>query len=264
MITFSIFCTVAMAQDTTKAENYFYNGQRFFDDKNYKQAIESWEAGYQLSQMPEFKKNLALAYEAIGEYDQAIDALQSYRPHAPYEDQDGLEKWMNELVAKQKEAQEKAEARKKEEAAQQALKEKTKEMEEKARELEEQKKRFEQAAQEQKALEEKKKTLPPQLPMLSAWTATAITAGTAGYFAYQSQQSRTSLSSVCDWDSGFCLNRDDIQSSLDEYQTIRKFGIISTGLAIGFGSIAIWQTKNNLSQTSLSLTPTSISWRMTW
>lgn len=86
-----------------QAKNLFFNGQLLYEEGDYASAILAWEQGYELTQLPAFLKNIALAHEANKNYTEAIVYLKKYRAFAPFEEQEDLKVWLTELEANLKE-----------------------------------------------------------------------------------------------------------------------------------------------------------------
>lgn len=80
-----------------RAKELFYNGQLLYEEQEFESAILAWQKGYEITQLPAFLKNIALAYEANQEYTEAIDFLKQYRAFAPFEEQEELKSWLTEL-----------------------------------------------------------------------------------------------------------------------------------------------------------------------
>ena len=100
LLTWLIHLAVAEPDDSVdlkQAEEFFLNGQQLYSESRYEAAIIAWQEGYDMSKMPAFLKNIALAQEAMGEYEQALNTLSIYRAYAPYEEQEGLREWQETL-----------------------------------------------------------------------------------------------------------------------------------------------------------------------
>lgn len=98
---------VCFAESTVsedRAKELFFNGQLLYEEQEYDSAVLAWKKGYEITQLPAFLKNIALAYEANKEYPQAIDFLKQYRAFAPFEEQEELKTWLTELEKLQAEA----------------------------------------------------------------------------------------------------------------------------------------------------------------
>ena len=80
-----------------RAKELFFNGQLLYEEGEYDSAILAWERGYELTKLPAFIKNIALAYEADENYVDAIVYLKKYRAFAPFEEQEELKAWLTEL-----------------------------------------------------------------------------------------------------------------------------------------------------------------------
>ena len=80
-----------------RAKELFFNGQMLYEEGEYESAILAWERGYELTKLPAFLKNIALAHESDTNYSEAIVYLKKYRAFAPFEEQEDLKSWMTEL-----------------------------------------------------------------------------------------------------------------------------------------------------------------------
>ena len=111
LLTWLIHLAVAEPDDSVdlkQAEEFFLNGQQLYNESRYEAAIIAWQEGYDMSKMPAFLKNIALAQEAMDEYEQALNTLSVYRAYAPHEEQEGLREWQEALETElaQRQAQE--------------------------------------------------------------------------------------------------------------------------------------------------------------
>ena len=83
--------SVAVAQDDGQVAKQFYlNGKMLFEEERYEEAIIAWEKAYESSEKPVILYNIAVAYEKLESYQQAIDTLYRYRIYAPQEEQEDL------------------------------------------------------------------------------------------------------------------------------------------------------------------------------
>lgn len=95
-----LLLTVALAQsdpDDMRARELYENGAILYEEGEYEQAIAAWEAAYDLSEEPLLYYNIANAYERLGRYDEAIDALAQYRAFAPSEERESLDRRLRNL-----------------------------------------------------------------------------------------------------------------------------------------------------------------------
>lgn len=295
MMILSLLSPIVMAQETpSRAEELFYNGQQLFEDNEYKSAILSWEKGYKISSKPDFLKNIAMAQEALGQYNDAILSLNQYRALASFDDQAKLKIWFDDL--KQKQAQTEAEAEEKaqiKEAVFATAKEQEEQLQydnaiqtlkqyilyaspgdrmevsimlgklEQKRQSEQQKFEYEQelaSLQEQQAFALKNQSKVSST--LKIWTPIAVTAIASSatvYFGIKANEERAYISGYCDWDTSICLENAGLSDSFEGYSTLRRNTFISSGVALGFASIAVWQVSANL-----SVSPTSVLWSTKW
>ncbi len=85
-----------------RAKELFFNGQMLYEEGEYESAVLAWERGYELTKLPAFLKNIALAHESDNNFADAIVYLRKYRAFAPFEEQEELRSWMTELELKRK------------------------------------------------------------------------------------------------------------------------------------------------------------------
>ena len=83
-----------------RAKELFFNGQMLYEEGEYGSAVLAWERGYELTKLPAFLKNIALAHESDNNFADAIVYLRKYRAFAPFEEQEELKSWMTELEVK--------------------------------------------------------------------------------------------------------------------------------------------------------------------
>lgn len=97
----------AHAQDATteaRAKELYENGAALYEEGRYEEAILAWEEAYRLSSRPVLLFNIANAYERLGRYDEAIDALSRYRAFAKAEERESLDRRMQNLERRRDEA----------------------------------------------------------------------------------------------------------------------------------------------------------------
>ncbi len=80
-----------------RARELFLKGDRAYAEGDYETALSSFEAAYALSGRHALLYNMANAHERLGQYDQALDKLRRFLPHASSGQQDLLEKRMQAL-----------------------------------------------------------------------------------------------------------------------------------------------------------------------
>lgn len=130
------------AQRDEQARTLFQEGRDNFNDGRFEEAVLNWEKAYALSERPLILFNLAEAYERVGEFDAALNALEAYRPHAEKSEEAQVDARIDSLrtrasiETKEKQA---AEAEKKAKEAQlEAERLRAEELARKAQELEQQ------------------------------------------------------------------------------------------------------------------------------
>ena len=97
-----ILCHFAIAEepDLAEAKVLYENGKILFEEGRYENAIDSWQRSYQISQKSILLYNIALAYEEMEDYDQAIDFINKYRSFAAPEERVFLKEKLLELEEK--------------------------------------------------------------------------------------------------------------------------------------------------------------------
>jgi hypothetical protein len=80
-----------------RARELFLKGDRAYAEGDYETALSSFEAAYALSGRHALLYNMANAHERLGQYDQALDKLRRFLPHASSGQQGLLEKRMQAL-----------------------------------------------------------------------------------------------------------------------------------------------------------------------
>ena len=102
----TLFLGLALAQsdpDDKRARELYENGAMLYEEGEYEQAIIAWEAAHELSQEPLLYYNIANAYERLGQYDEAIDALAQYRAFAPSEEREALDRRLRNMEERRSE-----------------------------------------------------------------------------------------------------------------------------------------------------------------
>ena len=76
---------IAAAQEGTdaRARELYLRGDRLYNEGRYEEAVAAFRESYELSGRALLQFNLANAYERLGRYEEALDALRRYAPHAP-------------------------------------------------------------------------------------------------------------------------------------------------------------------------------------
>ena len=80
------------AVEDNRAKELFQNGSLLYEEGQYEEAVLAWEKAYELSARPLLLFNIANAYERIGAWQDALDALNRYRAFAPGEERETLER----------------------------------------------------------------------------------------------------------------------------------------------------------------------------
>lgn len=75
------------ASPDARARELYIEGDRHYQEGRYEQAVQAFQESYRLSGRPLLLFNLANAYERLGRYQDALEALRGYAPHAPFGEQ---------------------------------------------------------------------------------------------------------------------------------------------------------------------------------
>ena len=95
----------ALAQDSdARARELYENGAMLYEEGRYEDAIAAWEEAYDLSERPALLYNIANAYERIGDYEAALDALGRYRAYAPASERESLDRRLRNIEARMRES----------------------------------------------------------------------------------------------------------------------------------------------------------------
>ncbi|HEY8428449.1 MAG TPA: tetratricopeptide repeat protein [Sandaracinaceae bacterium] len=78
----------AQPSDDARARQLYLEGDRHYQEGRYEEAVSAFQESYRLSGRPLLLFNLANAYERLGRYGDALDALREYLPHAPPDEQE--------------------------------------------------------------------------------------------------------------------------------------------------------------------------------
>jgi tetratricopeptide (TPR) repeat protein len=72
----------AQSPDDIRARDLYMEGDRHYNEGRYELAVQAFQESHRLSGRPLLLFNLANAYERLGRYAEALDALRNYEPHA--------------------------------------------------------------------------------------------------------------------------------------------------------------------------------------
>jgi tetratricopeptide (TPR) repeat protein len=75
--------TAPTANDQEAARAHFMAGSAYYEQANYSDAAKEFNEAYRLSQRPDLLYNIALAYERLEKWDDAIASLQKYLRDKP-------------------------------------------------------------------------------------------------------------------------------------------------------------------------------------
>ena len=87
-----------------RARELYENGEILYNEGRYEDAIVAWEEAYRLSERAALLFNIANAYERLGRYDEALDALNRYRAYAKAEERESLDRRIANLERRRDEA----------------------------------------------------------------------------------------------------------------------------------------------------------------
>ncbi len=95
----------ALAQDSdARARELYENGAMLYEEGRYEDAIAAWEEAYDLSERAALLYNIANAYERIGDYEAALDALGRYRAFAPASERESLDRRLRNIESRMAES----------------------------------------------------------------------------------------------------------------------------------------------------------------
>ena len=97
LLGFSVANAEEASEDTEIAKRLYLNGKMLFEEERYGDAVTAWNKAYEISHKPVVLYNVAIAYEKLEQYQDAIDTLYQYRIYAPLEEQDELVAKIEEL-----------------------------------------------------------------------------------------------------------------------------------------------------------------------
>lgn len=92
--------------DLERAKQLFDNGKTLFEEGNYEDAVRAWQQSYGLSEKPVLLFNIASAAERMGDFDAALEALNTYRAFAKPEERESLQRRMRNLERSRDEQEE--------------------------------------------------------------------------------------------------------------------------------------------------------------
>jgi tetratricopeptide (TPR) repeat protein len=105
--------TVASAQSATqstptltpdeRARELYLRGDRLYAEGSYGEAVTAFQRAYELSRRPVLLYDMANALERLGRYEEALQQLNAYAPHAPEHQRHTVLKRINSLEARAEE-----------------------------------------------------------------------------------------------------------------------------------------------------------------
>lgn len=240
----------AEADDQSRAEELYKNGYVLYEEGDFASAVLAWESGYEMTKLPAFLKNIALAHEANNDFNNAIMYLKKYRAFANFEEQEELKTWLAELESKQAKQLEQRQA---EEVAAKAA-EKAEQQRLEAERLEKERKAAEQAA----LANQENVPATPTKPF-PIWTAvgtgtivslaTASTIRTSGLYK--------DISAACNLVDGKGLCTDGVQENdlINQFEQSQTISIALWGASIAGAGLTVWQASKPVQTT---ITPTGV------
>lgn len=94
--------------DIKRAREMFDNGATLFAEGSYDGAIEAFRRAFQLSGEANCLFNIALAYDRMDRFDEAIEYMQYYRAYAPKRDHAAIAERIESLETRKQKAQDEA------------------------------------------------------------------------------------------------------------------------------------------------------------
>jgi tetratricopeptide (TPR) repeat protein len=91
--------------DLQRAEELFQNGRTLYQDGSYDGAITAFKSAYELSGDANLLYNIALSYDRMDAFDEAIEYLEAYRALAPAEERDALSEKVDSMRRRKLKAQ---------------------------------------------------------------------------------------------------------------------------------------------------------------
>lgn len=91
--------------DLQRADELFLNGRALYQDGSYDGAITAFKSAYELSGDANLLYNIALAYDRMDAFDEAIEYLEAYRALAPAEERDALSEKVDSMRRRKLKAQ---------------------------------------------------------------------------------------------------------------------------------------------------------------
>ena len=89
---------IAFAEDdVARAKAFYIEGERLLAEGRYKEAIEAYQKGYDLSQKPAFLYNMAVVHIEMKEYSPAYRLLVEYRAQAPSSEWNNIDAMLDSI-----------------------------------------------------------------------------------------------------------------------------------------------------------------------
>jgi tetratricopeptide (TPR) repeat protein len=89
---------VQESESEREARRLYGEGDKLYAEGDYEGAVKAFGKAYELSQRPALKYNLANAYERLGRYEEAHEALRDYEPHASADERPVVQRRIEKLA----------------------------------------------------------------------------------------------------------------------------------------------------------------------
>jgi len=101
-VAWALVATPALAQDGSeedqeRAKVLFAQGQAFYESGRFEEAVQALQLAYDLSGKPLLLFNLTAPLERLGRWEEALEALEGYRPHARDDEIEEIERRLTSL-----------------------------------------------------------------------------------------------------------------------------------------------------------------------
>ena len=80
------------AEDQERAKVLFAQGQAFYESGRFEESVQALQLAYDLSGRPLLLFNLTAPLERLGRWEEALEALEGYRPHAKPDEVEEVER----------------------------------------------------------------------------------------------------------------------------------------------------------------------------
>ena len=202
------------AEDLQRARVLYEQGEALYSEARWDEAAAAFRLSYALSKKPLLLYNMASCYERMGEWEDALESLEAYRPSASADEAETIDRRLA------------------------ALRLKVEEIEAKDRALAEAQQR---AAQPAPAPAPVANRGPAPLP-IALLSAGALAVGTGTFFTVRTLDARADWRALCtDADPLLCpaaadplVRRDRTSGVVADLSWILSAGLLTTGLVVAF------------------------------